>query len=54
MSNSGGSAITKMVTIQTDTQERRDSGRKLSIWSLGNGGIFDGGAVMKAWVNAGK
>ncbi|THY74742.1 hypothetical protein D6C87_03260 [Aureobasidium pullulans] len=54
MSNSGGSAITKMVTIQTDTQERRDSGRKLSIWSLGNGGIFDGGAVMRAWVNAGK
>jgi hypothetical protein len=42
MSNSG-SAITKMVSIQMETQERRGS-RKWSVWSLGkNGGIFDGG-----------
>jgi hypothetical protein len=42
MSNSG-SAITKMVSIQMETSERRGS-RKWSIWSLGKGGgIFDGG-----------
>jgi hypothetical protein len=39
-----GSAITKSVSIQMETQERRGS-RKSSIWSLGgfSGGIFDGG-----------
>ncbi|KAI4845563.1 hypothetical protein E4T44_05545 [Aureobasidium sp. EXF-8845] len=39
-----GSAITKSVSIQMETQERRGS-RKSSVWSLGgfSGGIFDGG-----------
>ncbi|KAI4725042.1 hypothetical protein E4T49_07178 [Aureobasidium sp. EXF-10728] len=48
-----GSAITKMVSIKMDTQERRDS-KKLSIWSInggGGGGIFDGGAV-KAYIRS--
>ncbi|KAI4720419.1 hypothetical protein E4T48_03322 [Aureobasidium sp. EXF-10727] len=48
-----GSAITKMVSIKMDTQERRDS-KKLSIWSInggGGGGIFDGGAA-KAYIRS--
>ncbi|KAI5274456.1 hypothetical protein E4T47_02638 [Aureobasidium subglaciale] len=48
-----GSAITKVVSIKMDTQERRESGRKLSIWSTHNGGIFDGGAA-KAWIRSGE
>ncbi|KAI5207910.1 hypothetical protein E4T39_01681 [Aureobasidium subglaciale] len=48
-----GSAITKIVSFKLDTQERRGSGRKLSIWSTHNGGIFDGGAA-KAWIRSGE
>lgn len=51
MSNEG-SAITKCVTIEMSTNERRGS-RKSSIWSLPfYGGIFDGGVINKAHIKS--
>ena len=50
--NDSGSAITKSVTIEMSTKERRGS-RKSSIWSLPfHGGIFDGGIVTKAHIKS--
>lgn len=50
--NDSGSAITKSVTIEMSTKERRGS-RKSSIWSLPfHGGIFDGGITTKAHVKS--
>ncbi|KAH0386702.1 hypothetical protein KCU92_g2450, partial [Aureobasidium melanogenum] len=40
MSKNSGSAITKIVSV---SQEHKDA-RKMSIWSMNGGGIFDGGA----------
>ncbi|KAG9645363.1 hypothetical protein KCU95_g10263, partial [Aureobasidium melanogenum] len=49
MSNISGSAITKIVSV---SQERKDA-RKVSIWSMSGGGIFDGGAgVSKAHISS--
>ncbi|KAI4761124.1 hypothetical protein E4T52_01887 [Aureobasidium sp. EXF-3400] len=47
-----GSAITKSVTIEMSTRERRES-RKSSVWSLPFiGGIFDGGVNVKAHIKS--
>ena len=47
-----GSAITKSVTIEMSTRERRES-RKSSVWSLPFiGGIFDGGITNKAHIKS--
>lgn len=45
-----GSAITKIVSI---TQDRKDA-RKISLWSLNNGGggIFDGAGASKAYIRS--
>lgn len=50
-SGTGDSAITKIISV---SQERQDP-RKLSIWSINGGGIFDGAAgVSKAQISSAK